>query len=263
MSDTMVELRRFHQVTVAVADLDAAVADWTDRLGWVPSARSPAGASFPLDDSYVELVAAGDGDSGVTSVSVVVDDLAPVADRLRSKGVSFSTSAEGRLLLDPAAVCGVPLELRLEEDGGGAVGAVGAAPSGRRGPFRRLNHVVVAVTDDGPARAAWARAFGDWTETPGHAVEAVHHVPVGIAWFGLTSSGTDATALSRFIARRGEGVYALALVVDDHPVTVAALEHRGAQIVRAEASGQTFVHPKTSHGILIDLVPERHPSRIR
>jgi methylmalonyl-CoA/ethylmalonyl-CoA epimerase len=87
-------------------------------------------------------------------------------------------------------------------------------------------------------------------------------VPVGIAWFGLTGRGTDAGALGRFLERRGEGVYGLALVVDDYPATIAALEDRGAQIVRQESSGQTFVHPKTSHGVLIDLVPERHPSRL-
>jgi hypothetical protein len=55
-------------------------------------------------------------------------------------------------------------------------------------------------------------------------------------------------------------VYALALVIDDHPASVATLESRGAQIIRQGSSGQTFVHPRTSHGVLIDLVPERHPS---
>jgi hypothetical protein len=120
----------------------------------------------------------------------------------------------------------------------------------------------VAVADDEAASTGWAALFGPWTEHEGHTVEAVHHVPVGIAWFGLTGSGTDASALARFVARRGEGIYGLAVVVDDHPGTVAAIEDRGAQIVRQESSGQSFVHRKTSHGVLIDLVPERHPSRL-
>jgi methylmalonyl-CoA/ethylmalonyl-CoA epimerase len=151
------------------------------------------------------------------------------------------------------------LELRGDDVESGVAGQ-GSTDGG--GAYRRLNHIVVAVSDDEAAKATWARLFGDWTEQPGHTVEEVHHVPVGIAWFGLTGSGTDAGALTRFLERRGEGIYALALVVDDHPATTAALETRGAQIIRQESSGQTFVHPRTSHGILIDLVPERHPSRV-
>jgi methylmalonyl-CoA/ethylmalonyl-CoA epimerase len=259
MSDTRVEFRRFHHVAIAVADLEAAVADWTDRLGWPLSARSTKSATFPLDDSYIELVAAGDGRPGVTSVSVVVDDVGEAASRLSAKGVSFTVTTEGHATLDPAAVNGVPLELRPED---AESGIADRASRGRGGPYRRFNHIVVAVSDDEAAKASWAGLFGDWTEQPGHAVEAVHHVPVGVAWFGLTGSGTDATALARFLERRGEGVYALALVVDDHPSMIAALEERGAQIIRQESSGQTFVHPKTSHGILIDLVPERQPSRV-
>jgi methylmalonyl-CoA/ethylmalonyl-CoA epimerase len=255
MSDSRVEFRRFHHVTLAVADLDAAVAGWTDQLGWPPSARSATTATFALDDSYIELVAAGAGGPGVTAVSVVVDDVDQALDRVRSNGVSFTLSPEGHAAIDPAALNGVPMQLRLAGD-------ESETPRGTGGPYRRFNHIVVAVSDDEAAVASWAALFGEWIEEPGHTVEAVHHVPVGIAWFGLTGSGTDAGALARFIERRGEGVYALALVVDDHPATISALEGRGAGIIRQESSGQTFVHPKSSHGVLIDLVPERHPSRV-
>ena len=256
MTDTRVEFRRFHHVTVAVDDLDAAVADWTDLLMWPPSARSAQSATFALDDSYIELVPAGDGVPGVRSVSVVVDDVGPVAERLGAAGASFALTPSGQVALDPGAVNGVPMELRLDD------AVPGEASAERAGPYRRFNHLIVAVRDDESASASWAGLFGAWTEDSGHTVEAVHHVPVGIAWFGLTGSRTDATALARFVVRRGEGVYGLAVVVDDHPATVAALEGRGAQMIRQESSGQTFVHPRTSHGILIDLVPERHPSRV-
>jgi methylmalonyl-CoA/ethylmalonyl-CoA epimerase len=259
MSGSRIEFRRFHHVAIGVRDLDAAVADWADRLLWPPASRSTQGATFALDDSYIQLVPAAEGSVGVTSVSVVVDDIEATAERLTSKGVSFSLSPEEYVTVDPAAVSGVPMVLRPEDTG---TDGVDRARGGHSRPYRRLNHIVVAVADDEAARASWAGLFGDWTEQPGHAVEAVHHVPVGIAWFGLTGSGTDATALARFVERRGEGVYALALVVDDHPAMIASLENSGAQLIRQESSSQTFVHPKTSHGILIDLVPERHPSRL-
>jgi catechol 2,3-dioxygenase-like lactoylglutathione lyase family enzyme len=258
MPDKRIEFRRFHHVTIAVPELDAAVADWTGPLGWPLSASSPSHAEFALDDSYIELVDAGDRGPGVTQVSVVVDNVDEAAERLRTHGAGLTGSHNGGIMIDPGAVNGVPLELRTDGAPGGGDTASGTAS----GPFRRFNHVIVAVADDEAASTAWAGLFGPWTEHEGHTVEAVHHVPVGIAWFGLTGSGTDASALARFVARRGEGIYGLAVVVDDHPATIAALEDRGAQIVRQESSGQTFVHPKTSHGVLIDLLPERHPSRL-
>ena len=99
---------------------------------------------------------------------------------------------EGHVRLDPAAINGVAMELRSEEPSG--VDSPG--PAGPPRPYRRFNHLVVAVSDDEAAAASWARLFGSWTEEAGHTVEAVHHVPVGIAWFGLTGSGTDADAVA-------------------------------------------------------------------
>jgi methylmalonyl-CoA/ethylmalonyl-CoA epimerase len=243
---------------LAVPDLGAATADWTERLDWPPSAATETSAIFPLDDSYVELVPAGEGEPGIASVSVVVDDVEEATNRWADRGASFRVSAEGHATIDPVEVNGVPLELRPEEvDWNGTDPAAVGVPR----PYRRFNHIIVAVADDEAAVACWAGLFGAWAERPSDGGEAVRHVPVGIAWFGLTGSGTDASALARFLARRGEGVYGLAVVVDDHPATITALEGRGAQIVRQGSSGQTFVHPKTSHGILIDLVPERYPPR--
>ena len=255
MTDARVEFRRFHHVTIAVDDLDAAVNDWTERLSWPPSTRSSQSATFALDDSYIELVPAGAGTSGIRSVSVVVDDVAEAAARLKAKGASIAVDAQGHVSLDPAAINGVAMELRPED----ASGTRSAGPQGPSGAYRRFDHLVVAVSDDEAAAACWAQLFGSWIEDPGHTVEAVHHVPVGIAWFGLTGSGTDADALARFVERRGEGIYALAVVVDDRAATLDTLEKNGAQIIRQESSGQTFVHPKTSHGVLIDLVAERRP----
>jgi methylmalonyl-CoA/ethylmalonyl-CoA epimerase len=245
-------------VTIGVPDLSAAVADWSERLGWPPAASSTEGATFALDDSYVELVPAGDDNPGVRLVSVVVDDIDEVADRLKEEQASLSVSPEGRVAIEPAAVNGVPMELRPEDGESDA----GVASRLARGPYRRINHIIVAVADDEAAKASWARLFGAWSQPAAQTDEVAHHVPVGIAWFGLTGAGTDASALARFVERRGEGVYGLALVVDDHQATLAALEAHGAQIVRQASSGQTFVHPRTSHGMLIDLMPERHPSRL-
>ena len=42
VTEKRIAFRRFHHVTMAVADFDAAVADWSERLGWPVSAASAA-----------------------------------------------------------------------------------------------------------------------------------------------------------------------------------------------------------------------------
>jgi methylmalonyl-CoA/ethylmalonyl-CoA epimerase len=255
VSASRVEFRRFHHVTLAVADLSSAVADWTERLGWEPAVVTSERATFALDDGFIDLVPTREPDagSGVVAVSVVVDDVHAVAERIEAAGTTVTHHPDGRVTMDPSALTGVPLELHADEP-------VPDAPS--PSPFRRINHVVVAVHDDADALARWAGMFGAWPTEVQQGEEVAHHLPVGIAWFGLTSAGTDSTALGRFLERRGEGVYALALVVDDHADTVTELASRGARMIGDATSPQVFVHPSTTHGILIDVVPERHPSRI-
>jgi hypothetical protein len=116
--------------------------------------------------------------------------------------------------------------------------------------------VVVAVEDDDAALRNWGQAFGSW---PAHSMggrEHAHHVPVGAAWFGLTAAGTDAGALRRFLDRRGEGVYAVSLIASDWSRTLESLRRNGARLIASTDSNQTFVHPATTHGVLIEVAAE-------
>jgi methylmalonyl-CoA/ethylmalonyl-CoA epimerase len=256
MPESRVEFRRFHHLTLAVPDLAGAVADWTECLGWLPATTTADRATFPLEDAFVELVPAGSPGAplpGVASVSVVVDDLEATVRGIEATGVAVTRNRDGSVAVDPSELTGVPLELRGGDE----------EPSCQpTGPFRRINHVVVAVADDDAAMNRWSAIFGEWPPQVDDGREVAHHLPVGIAWFGLTSAGTDSSALARFLERRGEGVYALALVAEDHPATVTALEERGARLLGGAGSRQTFVHPSTTHGLLIDIVPERHAPRL-
>ncbi len=235
-------LMNFESLTIIVADLEAAVADWTDKLGWRPRDSNEQMARFGLDGTWINLVGPmADQPTGVAQVIVSVDDLAAVFARLQAAGAEVMKSGGG-VAINPSEVNGIPLML---------VQAPRDAPE-RTSQWRRLNHLVVAVRDDDSAQARWAELFGVWPvhQVPGG--EAAHHVPVGAAWFGLTGSGTDAGALSKFIERRGEGIYAIGLNVAVRAAVVDDLRARGAELI--EAPTQTFVHPRTTHGVLIDIV---------
>lgn len=250
MTETRVTFGSFDTVRIAVSDLEAAVTAWREQLGWPPSTVSADRATFPLDGTSIDMRPAAAGQlPGVTAIAVSVDDAERAVRHLESAGYRVERAADGTVVLAGRDLNGVTLELRQAGTGSGQDPA---------GPYRRINHVVVAVEDDDAARQNWARAFGRW---PAHAMaghEHFHHVPVGSAWFGLTAAGTDASALRRFLDRRGEGVYALGVIVDDWPRTLENLRRNGARLIESPDSNQTFVHPATTHGVLIEVMPARN-----
>jgi len=250
MTQTTVAFRSFEVIRVAVSDLESAVSGWREQLGWEPSSVSADGATFPLDGTSIDMRPAAGGQlPGVTAIGVTVEDAGQAVRHIEAAGYRVQRAADGTVVLPAEDLNGVALELRQAD--------ADARPSSP-GAWRRINHVVVAVQDDDAAQQNWARAFGQW---PAHSMgggEHFHHVPVGAAWFGLTAAGTDAGALRRFLARRGEGVYALGVIVDDWAGTVESLRRNGARLLTSEASGQTFVHPATTHGVLIEVMAERH-----
>jgi catechol 2,3-dioxygenase-like lactoylglutathione lyase family enzyme len=249
------EFRSFAAIRIAVSDLESAVSAWRDQLGWPPGTVSADLVTFPLDGTSVELVQVAAGQRpGVAAIAVTVDDQARTVRHIESAGYRLERATDGSVVVPARDLNGVRLELRQ---------AGAAARRDCLGPFRRVNHVVVAVEDDDAAVRNWARAFGGW---PSHAMggrEHFHHVPVGVAWFGLTAAGTDAGALRRFVDRRGEGPYALGLIVDDWARTVARLRRNGARLIADAESNQTFIHPVTTHGVLIEVMAEWHNDRGR
>lgn len=67
------------------------------------------------------------------------------------------------------------------------------------------------------------------------------------------------TGVSKFLAKRGEGIHHICVTVDNIEESMADLSAKGLQILeekpRVGSQGQkyVFVHPKTTHGVLIEL----------
>jgi hypothetical protein len=236
-------LVEFQQVTIAVADMASAGKDWIEKLGWAPYRAREDHIEFHLDGTVIKLRAAQEGEpAGVGRVDVGAADFEPVRERLSRTGAAIEVTGDG-VVVDPAAANGVHLVVHP------------ARPDGRptaSSQWRRINHLVVAVRDDEQAKHGWAGLFGAWPTEKTGTGEVAHHVPVGRAWFGLTAAGSDAGALAKFVERRGEGVYAIGLIVNDRPGTIADLTNRGAELIAA--GSQAFVHPRTTHGVLLDIV---------
>ncbi len=230
---------RFHHVVVAVADPRAAAADWS-RLFGTPVLTDDRVA---VGDAWIEFIAASGGRTGVVRVAVEVDKVSAVVHHAVDAGARVRADA-GRFVLE---LSGVELELC---ERGELIEPPGAA-------FTRFHHVVVAVADDDAAIQEWDHVVGFRPAPEGPAgVLVAHHVPVGEAWFGLTSSGTDAGAITAFIERRGQGVYALALVVNDRDGFAESVRVAGGRVLGEAADQQRFVHPAATHGVLLELALE-------
>ena len=55
---------------------------------------------------------------------------------------------------------------------------------------------------------------------------------------------------------RGEGIHTMSLAVDDLAATVKTMQDSGAQLIGV-GSPQIFVHPKSVHGILLQLTERK------
>jgi methylmalonyl-CoA/ethylmalonyl-CoA epimerase len=127
----------------------------------------------------------------------------------------------------------------------------------------QLDHVALAVPDLDRAATLYARLLG----TPAGARERVGSQGVDVCFLSagaatlelLEPHGPD-TPVGRFLARRGPGMHHLAFRVVDLAETLQELEAQGYELVDREprpgAHGRrvAFLHPRSTQGVLIELV---------
>ena len=84
-------------------------------------------------------------------------------------------------------------------------------------------------------------------------------VPVGDTRFELLEGTADDSPITRFIAKRGEGLHHVAVHVNDISATFEELKRRGVRLISDEikigAGGHLyiFVHPSATGGVLLEL----------
>jgi methylmalonyl-CoA/ethylmalonyl-CoA epimerase len=125
-----------------------------------------------------------------------------------------------------------------------------------------IDHVGVAVRDLEAALKTFQEVFqispGEIKELPDQGVRATL-LPVGQTRLELLQPLSAESAVGRFIERRGEGLHHLAFHVDNVSEKLEILSAQGLELVDREPrhglSGIiAFVHPRSVHGILTELV---------
>jgi methylmalonyl-CoA/ethylmalonyl-CoA epimerase len=98
-------------------------------------------------------------------------------------------------------------------------------------------------------------------ELPEHGVKAAM-MPLGATRIELLEPMGSDSPVGRYLAKRGEGIHHICLVVDDIDQAVVRLGDAGIRLVDREprlgADGRrvVFLHPTSTHGVLIELSEE-------
>ncbi len=128
--------------------------------------------------------------------------------------------------------------------------------------IKGVDHVVVRVKDIDEGIATYRDKLGMELE------RTAESDALGIkqAFFQLSDGGyievvaptNDQGAVGRAIESRGEGIHTIAMAVDDMEAAIASMQAQDVQLIGADnPAGQVFIHPRSAHGVLVQLVERK------
>ena len=133
-----------------------------------------------------------------------------------------------------------------------------------------LDHIGIAVTDLQTALAFYRNALGLEVAAPDEVMSQhvrAHFIPVGEPTGGavagvaleLLEATSPESPIARYLDKRGPGLHHITLRVDDIRACLAHLKSCGVRLIDedprpgAEAALVAFIHPSSTHGVLIEL----------
>ncbi|HET8808923.1 MAG TPA: methylmalonyl-CoA epimerase [Flavobacteriaceae bacterium] len=138
----------------------------------------------------------------------------------------------------------------------------------KRSPHLRglkIEHIGIAVKDLEKANKTYETLLG---EKP-YKSEAVESEGVTTSFFNcgeskieLLGATTDDSPIAKFIAKRGEGIHHIAFAVENIEEEIDRLKSEGFVLLNeqpkkgADNKLIAFLHPKSSHGVLVELCQE-------
>lgn len=132
--------------------------------------------------------------------------------------------------------------------------------------MKKIEHIGIAVKNLTDANKVYEALLGE----PPYKSERVDGEGVETSFFRCGESKIELleatnpdSPIAKFIERRGEGIHHIAFAVDDIRAEVERLKNQGFQVLNeepkkgADNKWVVFLHPKSSHGVLVELCQER------
>ena len=121
--------------------------------------------------------------------------------------------------------------------------------------LQRVHHIVVRVKDLERGIAAY-QAMGlrleRTAENKSLGIKQAFFPLADGSFFELACPTDPESAVGKALETRGEGIHSIVFKVDSVGQAVTDMKSRGVSII-GEGAPQAFVHPKSSHGVLIQL----------
>jgi len=127
---------------------------------------------------------------------------------------------------------------------------------------KKVDHIGIAVKDLEETLKFYQGVLGmdlQGTEIVEEQKVKVAFLPIGDTEMELLESTDKEGPIAKYIEKRGEGVQHIAYRVDDIEKAIEEMKEKGIRMIdekpRYGAGGAkiAFVHPKSSHGVLVEL----------
>lgn len=128
--------------------------------------------------------------------------------------------------------------------------------------FKGVDHVVIAVKDLDASVGNYESIYGTTVSDRSEAAAAgmkMAFFRFGDSYLELVSNIGDEGPIARRLSSQGEGVHLVAMKVDNLEATLADLRGKGVRLVGDPGegnpvTGQVFIHPSVTGGVLTQLV---------
>lgn len=131
--------------------------------------------------------------------------------------------------------------------------------------MKKIEHIGIAVKDLDISNALFEKLFG----APAYKSEIVESEGVTTSFFlsgpnkiELLAATHPDSSIAKFIEKKGEGIHHIAFDVEDIVSEIARLKQQGFVVLNetpkkgADNKLVAFLHPKSTHGVLIELCQE-------
>jgi len=132
--------------------------------------------------------------------------------------------------------------------------------------MNNIEHIGIAVKDLESAKRTFAKLLG----TESYKEEHVESEGVSTAFFDvggvkieLLQATNPDSSIAKFIDKRGEGIHHIAFAVDSVAAKGKNLREEGFVVLNdSEKEGAdnkliNFIHPKSSHGVLVEICQDK------
>jgi lactoylglutathione lyase/methylmalonyl-CoA/ethylmalonyl-CoA epimerase len=128
--------------------------------------------------------------------------------------------------------------------------------------LKKIDHIAIAVSSIDDALKVFGEVFGlkaeHIEEIPDQKVKAAT-VRIGDVNIEFIEPTDPESGVAKFVEKKGEGIHHIAVEVADIDAELKALEGKGVALIDAQArkglAGKIgFLHPKSTKGVLMELV---------